>query len=212
MTRMASGSQPYTRSLLYDLCRRRDDLSVNLIEERLQVLGSPGDERGQRPRRDRSAKPVRHQPSRPNIRKVLVAHQIKAQRPHPRPVLRRRADRDRGTPPSSHARTRSGAYARGAHWSATGSPADRTPDGRDAQHRDRLKDLPHNPRRPTGRDRRSRPGQRPSPDAHPDGRPGHQACDPTGAANSSAAAWTDHQRTATATSSASSAQADAPDR
>lgn len=41
---------------------------------------------------------------------------------------------------------------------ATGSRADRTPDGRDAQQPGRLKGLPDSQRRQTGRDRRSPPG------------------------------------------------------
>ncbi|MEA2127507.1 MAG: hypothetical protein QOJ85_398 [Solirubrobacteraceae bacterium] len=68
---------------------------MNLVEERLQILGALGYERGQRPGRDRRADPVRQQLGGAGVGQVLEADEVQAQRPHPRPVLRRRDDRGR---------------------------------------------------------------------------------------------------------------------
>ena len=75
--------------------RRCGDLCVNLVQKRSEILCAAGDERGQCPGRDRRADPVSQQLGSPRVGKVLIAHQVDAQRPDPRPVLRRRADHGR---------------------------------------------------------------------------------------------------------------------
>lgn len=72
--------------------RRGDDLGMDLIKERLQVLRALGHERCQRPRRDRLADPVAEQLRRASVGQVLVGDQVQPQRPDPRPVLRRCRD------------------------------------------------------------------------------------------------------------------------
>jgi len=70
--------------------RRIDDPAVNLVEEPLKVLGAAGDERGQRPGRDRRAQPLAKQLGGALIGQVLTSDQVDPQRADARPVLRRR--------------------------------------------------------------------------------------------------------------------------
>ena len=80
---------------------RGDQLAVNLVQEWPQVARALGDVGGERPGRDRRAKPVLEQLSGAFVGQMLAGDQIDRQRPHPRPVLRRRrhASREAGGRP-----------------------------------------------------------------------------------------------------------------
>lgn len=101
--------------------RRADDLLVHPVEELAEIIGAFLDEPEQRRGRERRPEPVRQQPSSALIGQVLRGDQIDRQRPHPGPVLRRRAD------PSGELRAR--------HAPATAAPPLRTVLADDKTHR-----------------------------------------------------------------------------
>ena len=68
-----------------------DQLLAHDIDEAVQVGRALGDDRGQRPRDDRCTQPIGQQLCRAVIGQMLIGGQIQAQRPHARPILRRRA-------------------------------------------------------------------------------------------------------------------------